>query len=173
MTETRSLVRSHTKRVSLSRRETRLRTLLERVAAANNRGESPNKATIVGGVPSQTRAGHYRLVDELIRRHLLDPGPGTAYTLTVTDAGHQVLAGETAVATWETTEEGVIVWVLCEHVAGGARFYWACDTEDEAVSKADPGDHTVAYTLTETWRRMRNNPSGEVVLGERTLFQRS
>lgn len=61
-----------------------------------------SKADLFGGEPNKTRAGHYRLVDDLIRLGLVADTrkSGNAYSLAVTEAGTVELAAWVAADHW-------------------------------------------------------------------------
>jgi hypothetical protein len=167
--------------VGISARETRLRALLEEIACANDRGEQPTKAAIVGSVPSRTRANQYRSVDELIRRHLVDPGLNSGgYHLEITTAGREVLEHGSAEATWEEDEHGQIRYAVIEHVSGGVSFTWTFDDRGDAlefVGKSrripDPASAVLKVTLTELWWRSGDSVSTAEVLSSETIWSRN
>jgi hypothetical protein len=151
---TRTVTRTGT--VTITGREYRLGQLLAAIAAANANGQRPSKADVVGRVPSSTRADHYRAIDELIARHLVDAGQaGGRYQLDVTDAGRQVLATGSAEVTWEETEYGTIRWWVTEHICDGAAFTSFYDDRPVAVGslahRGLAGSHVRVVTLTEMW----------------------
>lgn len=72
----------------LSSRETKAYEFLAAIAATNDAGSKPSKADLVGNVPTQTRAGQYRIIDGLARRGLVrNDGHASRYQLVVTDLG--------------------------------------------------------------------------------------
>jgi hypothetical protein len=151
---TRTVTRTGT--VTITGREYRLGQLLAAIAAANDHGQRPSKADVVGRAASATRANHYRAIDELIARHLVDPGQvGGRYQLAVTAAGREVLATGSAQVTWTETEYGTIRWWVTEHVCDGAAFTSFYDDPAVAVGSLEhrslAGSHVRVVTLTQMW----------------------
>jgi hypothetical protein len=170
---------TRTATVTISARETRLRALLESIAAANDHDEQPTKAVLVGNAPSQTRANQYRQIDELISRHLATSGlDGKGYHLEITPAGREVLAHGIAEATWEADEYGDIRWAITEYICDGASFTWSFDGRDQATDFAaqappDPDGSVVARVLTELWWRSGDSVSTAEVLSSDTIWSRA
>jgi hypothetical protein len=167
---------TRTATVSISGRETRLRALLEAIASANGKGRRPGKADVTGNVPSRTRANRYRLIDELVRRHLVTPGlDSKGYHLEITAAGREVLEHGTAEAAWEEDEYGEIKWIITEHLSGGVSLTWDFRDRDEALefraAYRDSGDDTVIRTvLSQLWVRPGDLLSTAEVLTSETIW---
>jgi hypothetical protein len=160
--------------VSISGRETRLRALLDAIAGANGKGRRPSKADVTGNVPSRTRAHRYRLIDELIARHLVAPGlDGKGYHLEVTAAGREVLEHGTAEVTWEEEECGEIKWVITEHLSGGVSFTWDFSDREEALEFRRPPDRdgaVIRTVLSQLWVRPGDLLSAAEVLASETIW---
>lgn len=141
VTEERSITVRRT--ISLSSRETRLRSLLETIAALNDHGLHPHKAQVIAhdfGTPSnKTRANLYQQIDELGKRGLVTlANVGSVVRCRITDAGRQIIDGVPSVEVdFERTVTVEIVWQVVEHTIDGARFVWERDTQEEADTFAD------------------------------------